>query len=235
MASLTGRACALEGRFDGDSEEPISHAAGISLFNPILQFICRNCIFALRDITGRNIASYTLDWTLSTNKTDIKERNCAVTSKNVPLCAKSFFMRTTKTNRPSRMRRLVRDLVGRIFQEVRFLTLRLRYSLETNYPTSILCKSIAGRYRPVRVANGPITARCRFIKNAYWVTTLWTNSADDKLVAYSLFFPENSIWHFMQIVSIGDNLLEMSNSVFRENKKKNQNVICWQFTRVLSV
>ena len=37
------------------------------------------------------------------------------------------------------------------------------------YPVSILYKSIAGRYRPVRVADGPITARCRFIKNASWV------------------------------------------------------------------
>ena len=36
-------------------------------------------------------------------------------------------------------------------------------------PVSILHKSIAGRYRPVRVAEGPITARCRFIKNASWV------------------------------------------------------------------
>ena len=35
-----------------------------------------------------------------------------------------------------------------------------------NYPVSILHKSIAGRYQPVRVADGPITARCRFIKNA---------------------------------------------------------------------
>ena len=33
-------------------------------------------------------------------------------------------------------------------------------------PASILYKSIAGRYRPVRVADGPITARYRFIKNA---------------------------------------------------------------------
>ena len=30
------------------------------------------------------------------------------------------------------------------------------------YPVSILHKSIAGRYRPVRVADGPITARYRF-------------------------------------------------------------------------
>ena len=45
------------------------------------------------------------------------------------------------------------------------------YSLiqENGYPVSILHKSIAGRYRPVRVADGPITARCRFIKNASWV------------------------------------------------------------------
>ena len=38
---------------------------------------------------------------------------------------------------------------------------------QTDYiPVSILHKSIAGRSRPVRVADGPITARCRFIKNA---------------------------------------------------------------------
>ena len=35
----------------------------------------------------------------------------------------------------------------------------LRYSI----PVSILHKSITGRYRPVRVGDGPITARCRFI------------------------------------------------------------------------
>ena len=33
---------------------------------------------------------------------------------------------------------------------------------------SILHKSIAGRYRPLRVADVPITARCRFRKNASW-------------------------------------------------------------------
>ena len=35
-------------------------------------------------------------------------------------------------------------------------------------PVSILHKSIAGRRRPVRVADGPITARCRCINNASW-------------------------------------------------------------------
>ena len=33
-------------------------------------------------------------------------------------------------------------------------------------PSKHFYKSIAGRYRPVRVADGPITARYRFIKNA---------------------------------------------------------------------
>ena len=43
--------------------------------------------------------------------------------------------------------------------------------LSGHYPVSILHKSIAGRYRPVRVAGGPITARCRFIKNASRVSS----------------------------------------------------------------
>ena len=37
------------------------------------------------------------------------------------------------------------------------------------YPVSILHKYIAVHYRPVRVADGPKTARCRFLKNASWV------------------------------------------------------------------
>ena len=36
-------------------------------------------------------------------------------------------------------------------------------------PAGILYKSIAGRYRPVSYPDGPITARYKFIKNAYWV------------------------------------------------------------------
>ena len=34
------------------------------------------------------------------------------------------------------------------------------------FPVNILHKSIAGRYRPVRVADGPITARYRFMYSA---------------------------------------------------------------------
>ena len=47
-------------------------------------------------------------------------------------------------------------------------------------------------------------------------TTLLAFSADDKMMLFFLFFPENRIWHFMQIVSLGDNLHEMSNPVFWE-------------------
>ena len=37
------------------------------------------------------------------------------------------------------------------------------------------------------------------------ITTPWANS-DDKLMIFFLFFLENRIWHFMQIVFNGDNL-----------------------------
>ena len=39
---------------------------------------------------------------------------------------------------------------------------------------------------------------------------LLADSADDKLVIFFLFFLENKIWHFMQIV----NLHEVSNPIF---------------------
>ena len=54
-------------------------------------------------------------------------------------------------------------------------------------------------------------------------TTLFTNSADDKLLMVFLFFPENKLWHiFMQIISLWDNLHEMSEpiSAKKKNKKK---------------
>ena len=37
---------------------------------------------------------------------------------------------------------------------------------------------------------------------------------------FVIFFPENRIWHFMQIVSTGDNLHEMSDPVFWKKKIK---------------
>ena len=46
-------------------------------------------------------------------------------------------------------------------------------------------------------------------------TTLWANSADNKLIFF-LFFPENRIRYFMQIVAIKNTLHEMSKPVFWE-------------------
>ena len=42
-----------------------------------------------------------------------------------------------------------------------FFSSRQKY-YHSSYPVSILRKSISGRHRPVRVADGPMTARCRF-------------------------------------------------------------------------
>ena len=52
------------------------------------------------------------------------------------------------------------------------------------------------------------------------LSRIWANSADDKLMIFFLFFPENTISLFMQIVSPGDNLHDMSN-LFSEKNKKN--------------
>ena len=43
-----------------------------------------------------------------------------------------------------------------------------RGSYSVKRPVSILYKSIAGRYRPIKLADGPIMALYRFIKNASW-------------------------------------------------------------------
>ena len=53
------------------------------------------------------------------------------------------------------------------------------------------------------------------------MTTLWANSADNK---FMIFFSENRISYFMQIVSSGINLYEMSTPVFL--KKNNNNKKC---------
>ena len=46
--------------------------------------------------------------------------------------------------------------------------------INIRHPASILNKSIAGRSRPVSYPDGPITARCRFMKNAYWAVIFFS-------------------------------------------------------------
>ena len=53
-----------------------------------------------------------------------------------------------------------RDLVLRISEIAHQVYIFSRVCLI--YPVSILRKSISGRHWPVRVADGPMTARCRF-------------------------------------------------------------------------
>ena len=60
--------------------------------------------------------------------------------------------------------------------------------------------------------------------------TLWAYSADNKLMTFFLFFPENRFWHFMQIGSNGDNLHEMSKPFFMGKiREVFLCVVCWKF------
>ena len=43
---------------------------------------------------------------------------------------------------------------------------------------------------------------------------LWANSVDDKLIIFFWLFPGNRLWHFMQIVSLGDNFMKCQSLVF---------------------
>ena len=47
--------------------------------------------------------------------------------------------------------------------------------------------------------------------------TIWANLEDDRLIIFSSFFLENTIWHFVQIVF---NLHKMSKPVFLGQPKK---------------
>ena len=59
----------------------------------------------------------------------------------------------------------------------------------------------------------PVFLKNKLMSLNLTLTTLWTDSADDKLVMFFLFLLENRIWHIMQIGSIGDNLHEVSNPI----------------------
>ena len=75
---------------------------------------------------------------------------------------KQWHVRQTKTDQPGHPPDT---------SMISVFAVRMKKAWVLSYPVSILYKSIAGRYRPVRVADGPITACYRFIKNACWVPT----------------------------------------------------------------
>ena len=45
-------------------------------------------------------------------------------------------------------------------------------------------------------------------------TTLWASLADNNLMVFFLIFLEKSVWYFMRIVYLGDNLHDISNPIF---------------------
>ena len=75
----------------------------------------------------------------------------------------------------------------------------------------------------VRSANSLLTYTVH--RNLLTLSMLWSDSADDKLMIFFLFFLGNRIWHFMQIVSLGDSLHEMSNPILGDNLHKMSNPI----------
>ena len=81
----------------------------------------------------------------------------AISSSDRPYTVGSF------QNKLNQFQDLMKDIT---LQDVEATPEEKRQMITGEIPVSILHKCIAGRYRPVRVADGPITARCRFIKNA---------------------------------------------------------------------
>ena len=59
-------------------------------------------------------------------------------------------------------------------------------------------------------------------------TSLWPNLADNKLMIFFLFFPEDRIWYFKQIICIGDNLHAMVKTCFLGKMRKSILVCCLQ-------
>ena len=79
-----------------------------------------------------------------------------------------------------------------------------------------------------------LSVRMHTVNTVLWkymrltITTLWANSADDKLIFFFLsFFSENRHWHFMQMVIC----IKCQHQFSGKNKKKNKNVVCWNFTQ----
>ena len=71
--------------------------------------------------------------------------------------------------------------ISSLYKKYKIMHIIAHFLVCGHSPVSILHKSIAGRYRPVRVADGPITARYRFIKNASKVRhaiIFWGSSKD---------------------------------------------------------
>ena len=96
-------------------------------------------------------------------------------------------------------------------------------------PVSILYKSIAGPYRPVRVAEGPITAlsaRYRFIKNASWVVF------DRSATLFSLTLRKHAYSNTLKILPPKIAIIQIKNSdIFHISAQKHR---LWVLVRTAS-
>ena len=71
-------------------------------------------------------------------------------------------------------------------------------------------------------ASARVTRVCILFKRDYIYMNLHHPAGGGKLIIFFLLFPENSLWHFMQIVFVGDNMHEVS--VYFPGKNKKQNI-----------
>ena len=65
---------------------------------------------------------------------------------------------------------------------------------------SILYKSIAGHHRPVSYPDGPIMARYRFIKNAYWSDVCTRNIGLYRYNNLELYIPLESCKQILYLI-----------------------------------
>ena len=112
-------------------------------------------------LRGKNTLSVTqskLFCLLSEKGSALKGKNLLPLGANSSFCGRPFFRKGLVCKKANRKSHKTVSLVKRqkIYQYI-----QSPYS-KNMHPVSILRKSISGRHRAVRVADGPMTARCRF-------------------------------------------------------------------------
>ena len=62
----------------------------------------------------------------------------------------------------------------------------------------------------------------------FTITSVWAKSAVDKLMIFFSFFPENRLWHFMQIVSKRRQFAWNVKAYFLGKRRKIIQNVCWK-------
>ena len=76
--------------------------------------------------------------------------------------------------------------------------------------------------------HSPPSADSRRAVVSFWLSMVGKNFSRWHFEIFFLCLPENRLWHSMQIVSFGDNLHELSRSIFwGKSENYYQSVICW--------